>query len=1053
MTKLKNKVTSLFKQILNKFLITLFYNSNLCGLAYIFFNNSFEIRYGNIEFFKILGIKKSNYIKDYKKELLSIACENDIPLLNNLFVSNHKLKDNIKIEFKIKNSNNGNLTWVLLIGQCISIKNNNCKFLCILNDITDSKKNNQKLEIENLKLKVQLDPLTNLYNKTASQVLIDNFLSLNPSNYQALMIIDIDNFKLINDNLGHMVGDNILLNVSSTLISCFSRNDIIGRIGGDEFIILYKNFDTMESLSNKAYKLCNSIKSIYIDDMYKISCSIGICIFPTHGINYHELFKKSDHALFLAKRYGKDCFEIYDENKTDANNSDIFNFYSKNNLYQRYNNTFKNNLISYCFDILSETEDIDNAITLILSKIGEYFKLSRISIILYSDDDLNFKITHEWCNYQNNCYKDEMKNIQFRDWICYFTEFNNDNILVCNNYDNLKLPRKIKKLYDVLKIKSFLQYIIKNDSKISGAINYYNCLEEHLWTTNEIKLFTSITKILTSYLLKIRSTKYLEKELLLLQAMAKHENIYSYILKENTYELIYVSPNLKLLFPNTQCNNQFKDTCYKSFFDKDLPPTHSPLISLAKDKFNKPVEFFSTILETWISLSMSEILLPDNSKALLIYFSDITNFLDRTISKDPLTGLMAFPKFNIMANELLNKYHNNYALIYFDFNKFKYINEIGGYSVGNKVLVKVSSILINSIDNDELACRISSDNFLVLIKYSDIKNLKNKLFRFNEKVIGLQKEEFNNLKISIISGIYLINDINDEIFSIIDKANIARKTIKSSHKSQFAFYDSKLHLKFTKEKEIENRMVKALNNKEFTIFLQPKIELATKNLIGAEALVRWITPNNIVFYPNDFIPLFEKNGFIIELDFYVYEEVFKMLQSWINNNFKVIPISINVSRSHINSSDFISRLTKLIVKYNIPINLIELELTENIFLNNIKQVLNTINTLKSMGFTFSMDDFGSGYSSLMLLKELPIDVLKLDKSFFPNNTLSNKNKIITSNVVNMAKDLNIKVLCEGIETKEQIDFLIKIKCDIVQGYFFSKPIPIDEFIEKYKLKI
>ncbi len=195
--------------------------------------------------------------------------------------------------------------------------------------------------------------------------------------------------------------------------------------------------------------------------------------------------------------------------------------------------------------------------------------------------------------------------------------------------------------------------------------------------------------------------------------------------------------------------------------------------------------------------------------------------------------------------------------------------------------------------------------------------------------------------------------------------------------------------------------------------------------------------------------MFEKNGFIVELDFYVYEEVFKVLRNWMDNKKRLLPISMNVSRAHINNDTFISRLITLIKQYGIPINLIELELTENIFLDNIKEVLSKITELKNLGFTFSMDDFGSGYSSLNLLKELPIDVLKLDKSFFPNNSVSSKEKIIVANIVKMAKDLNISVLSEGVETQNQVDFLTQIGCDMVQGYFFSKPIPIDEFEKKF----
>ncbi len=240
-------------------------------------------------------------------------------------------------------------------------------------------------------------------------------------------------------------------------------------------------------------------------------------------------------------------------------------------------------------------------------------------------------------------------------------------------------------------------------------------------------------------------------------------------------------------------------------------------------------------------------------------------------------------------------------------------------------------------------------------------------------------------------------------------------------------------------------MRSALINKEFIVYLQPKIDLSTRQISGAEALVRWLPPDENLIPPKDFIPLFEKNGFVVELDFYVYEEVFKVLRKWLDEKRCLVPISLNVSRIHLRDYNFVPRLTSLINKYNLPTDLIELEITESTFFENINQLLKVISELKHYGFTFSIDDFGSGYSSLNILKDLPIDVLKLDKGFFPRDNISKKEKIIVSTIVDMAKKLDIRVISEGIETIEQCDFLTNIGCDMVQGYLFAKPMPISEF--------
>ncbi len=285
----------------------------------------------------------------------------------------------------------------------------------------------------------------------------------------------------------------------------------------------------------------------------------------------------------------------------------------------------------------------------------------------------------------------------------------------------------------------------------------------------------------------------------------------------------------------------------------------------------------------------------------------------------------------------------------------------------------------------------------------------------------------------------------------MDRANTARKTIKGGHKNSFAFYDKEMHKKILKEKEIENSMVDALNNGEFIVYFQPKYSLSDYQIIGAEALVRWDNPQKGLIPPIEFIPVFERNGFIVNIDFYVFEEVCKKIREWMDEGQKVVPISVNLSRMHFVNSNFIEEFKLIVDKYKIPTRLIELELTETAVLDNIEGLLDTMNNLKEKGFVISMDDFGTGYSSLNLLKELPVDILKLDRAFFTEKDESNNEKIVISNVIKMAKELKMKVISEGVETISQVEFLKQIGCDMVQGYLFSKPMPVKEF-EKIAFK-
>ncbi len=417
-----------------------------------------------------------------------------------------------------------------------------------------------------------------------------------------------------------------------------------------------------------------------------------------------------------------------------------------------------------------------------------------------------------------------------------------------------------------------------------------------------------------------------------------------------------------------------------------------------------------------------------------------------------MTGADSIDKFKINSNKLFAKNNpEEYALFYIDVDKFKYINDMFGYDMGNDTLIHISNTIASELKEDEIFARVSADHFVLLIKYKTDDDIKTRLNNIYNKVQILSNPKINYYKLILDCGIYKISKSDNDINTIMDRANTARKTIKGGHKNSFAFYDKEMHKKILKEKEIENSMVDALNNGEFIVYFQPKYSLSDYQIIGAEALVRWDNPQKGLIPPIEFIPVFERNGFIVNIDFYVFEEVCKKIREWMDEGQKVVPISVNLSRMHFVNSNFIEEFKLIVDKYKIPTRLIELELTETAVLDNIEGLLDTMNNLKEKGFVISMDDFGTGYSSLNLLKELPVDILKLDRAFFTEKDESNNEKIVISNVIKMAKELKMKVISEGVETISQVEFLKQIGCDMVQGYLFSKPMPVKEF-EKIAFK-
>lgn len=433
---------------------------------------------------------------------------------------------------------------------------------------------------------------------------------------------------------------------------------------------------------------------------------------------------------------------------------------------------------------------------------------------------------------------------------------------------------------------------------------------------------------------------------------------------------------------------------------------------------------------------------------LLVYIFFLKNHSDRKIKKllymDDLTGIWNYSKFRIEAEKLLQS-NLPYALVYTDIERFKYFNDVNGYATGDMVLRTIAKRLVEATEPEELFARISADNFVSLLKYNERDAFIARLRRFNEQINSIRKNERESFKITLTSGVYIIQPEDKEISNVIDCANEARKTIKGSHKSGLAFYDERLRRGLAIEREIVETMESALQNGQFIPYYQPKFDIATAHIVGAEALARWLHPERGLIPPMQFIPVFERNGFVIDLDFYIYERVCEDLRRRLDAGLPVVRISSNFSRRHLHRPDFVSRLLQIAERWKVPASLLELEITESAAQENADFMLPLLQSLQQAGFSIAMDDFGTGYSSLNLLKQLPVDTLKLDKEFLQKGFADQKERIVIEGFVSIADKLDMEVVCEGVETADQADFLQKIGCGIAQGYLYAKPMPREEF--------
>lgn len=413
---------------------------------------------------------------------------------------------------------------------------------------------------------------------------------------------------------------------------------------------------------------------------------------------------------------------------------------------------------------------------------------------------------------------------------------------------------------------------------------------------------------------------------------------------------------------------------------------------------------------------------------------------------DSITGGWNYNKFKVDAQALLkNAKSREYAMIYLDINKFSYINDTFGYNAGDLILAEVAKELDRVIKDTECCARLSADNFVCLLEYESNEAMIQRGLAFQKSCEERLERINSRFRVQFTSAIYKVSRGETDVPSLVGKADIAHKTIGSIHTGSIVFYGDRIQKDFLRKKKLESAMWHSLKQGDFIIYLQPKIDLATREIVGTEALARWQHPTEGLILPGDFIPLFESNGFILELDFYVYEKVCRLLRKWLDAGETVMPISVNVSKAHLVNQQFAAQLKALIEKYGIPPELFELELTESVLMDDAEEAAAMIRDLKELGFSILIDDFGSGYSSLNQLKDLTVDVLKLDKEFFRKDGMAEKDKIIVDGIIRIAIDLNLKILSEGVETQEQVDFLISAGCHLVQGYFFAKPMPVEEF--------
>ncbi len=1040
----------------------------------------------------------------------------------------------------------------------------------------------------------QKDLLTDCYNKISAENIISEKLTSDTTGKHALFIIDIDNFKAINDNLGHYFGDEVLRDISAGLKDAFRDIDIVARIGGDEFIIFVENLTEMEIITQKAEKILEVYRKTYSGEYkdYSISGSVGIALSPRDGVTYEELYQNADKALNHAKMQGKNRYMVYSADFNIGTTRSTTKIENANRIASSF---FDYDLISAVFNILYEKNGDHDAINLTLSYLCQKYNADRSYIFESLDNGLTLSNTFEYCKEGIGSEMDNLQDLPYEIFADFLDKAHN-NIIYSNDLRETLEHDRTFEIMDDQGILSFVHAQVRREGQMTFFIGLDDCTKTRIWTEREINSLQYIGKLLSIILQGTHLRDEINELAISNRNSAEildNSDSIVYVSDLDTYELLYLNARGKratgiisdedlkgrLCYKVLQGKDEPCDFCTNhllceenyyewSFYNPNLDTTFllkdkltyfngkmarleiatdvSKLVELEKELTDKLAdEHFLTNCVGMLhsgnepNLSIYSLLEAvanyyDAERSYIFELSECGKFISNTYEfckqdcqayKDELQNLLVedigcfLDRCEEQEAFCLNIKDSDESTFEYELMKLQELTditigairvegkEVTGFvgvdnsrkNVGKISIIKtVAKFIATFLDETELVAKLNKLSY-----YDTLTGIKNR-HSYNLALKGINEniDSLGVLYVDII-GLSTINDakgvmfgdstlvklseilysiFNDKVFRVggVEFVVIAENVLEQTFEKNVillkeklakeADFDTTIGYTWNKNfKHSENtlsdldegetygrilleNLEMEISSGKYVVHMQPQINIMSGEIAGAEALVRRLGANDTLQSPMFFLPFYEKEGIISQIDEFVLETVCKTLKIWKDKGNHIPPtVSVNCSRMTVSKNGIVERFSKICDSYGIEHSRIMIEITETI--NGIGEdvLAKIIKNFSDAGFLVSLDDFGSGYSNLNSLVVSDFDEIKIDMTIINGIHKDKKSKTLARVAITLCEGLeNVASVAEGVESKEQHDTLCELGCKIGQGYYYSKPLSIAEFEEKYK---